>query len=245
MFQEHLSANYDSLKNKLLKNLEVFDLKNASIEKTNVLLSDLNEFFQLISATKFNLEFNQNIVDTTISNNIIEEKIIDVIENNEKVISNPIATEEIKKVEINIEKIETSINIKEPLNSETLKSNNSDQIDTISSITDNITPVQPSQNIEKNTSVSENLIQHSSATNYSQNKTIKKIEFGINDKFRIINELFGQSQIEFNTAIEQLNSCVSIEESENYLNNLKIIYNWKSESQLVKTFFALNHKRFN
>jgi hypothetical protein len=105
--------------------------------------------------------------------------------------------------------------------------------------------VQPSQNIEKNTSVSENLIQHSSATNYSQNKTIKKIEFGINDKFRIINELFGQSQIEFNTAIEQLNSCVSIEESENYLNNLKIIYNWKSESQLVKTFFALNLKRFN
>jgi hypothetical protein len=226
MFQEQLSANYESRKNKLLKNLEEFDIKNSSIEKINYLLADLNEFYQLVSATKFNLEFSQNNRETIETvNKTEEEKIIkEIIE------ITSIDTEEIKIEEVvNPEVTEPSIQLSEAIQPKTEK----------------IISAEPLPINEIKSTISENIIKPESVSKSAQNNTIKKIEFGINDKFRIINELFGQSQIEFNTAVEQLNSCVSIEESENYLNNLKIIYNWKSESQLVKTFFALNHKRFN
>lgn len=242
MFKEQLSANYESRKIKLLNNLDEFDIKNSSIEKINYLLADLSEVYQLVSATKFNLEFSQNIIHNEETVNVNkEEKTI-----NEFTEKNSIDTE-IKKTEhvVNTEVTEPSIQVSENINTDTMKSINSNPVETIQSETEKIILAESDAINEVKSTISENIIHPESASKSVQNKTIKKIEFGINDKFRIINELFGQSQIEFNTAIEQLNSCVSIEESENYLNNLKIIYNWKSESQLVKTFFALNHKRFN
>ena len=75
-------------------------------------------------------------------------------------------------------------------------------------------------------------------------KLAKRLEIGINDKFRMINELFAQSNVEYTTAIEQLNTCISLEESEDYLNNLKSLYNWKNDAPIVKTIYALNQKRF-
>lgn len=75
-------------------------------------------------------------------------------------------------------------------------------------------------------------------------KAAKRLEIGINDKFRMINELFAQNNVEYSTAIEQLNACSSIEESENYLNNLKALYSWKNDAPIVKTIYALNQKRF-
>ncbi len=75
-------------------------------------------------------------------------------------------------------------------------------------------------------------------------KSAKRLEIGINDKFRMINELFTQSNVEYTTAIEQLNTCMSLEESEDYLNNLKSLYNWKSDAPIVKTIYVLNQKRF-
>lgn len=73
---------------------------------------------------------------------------------------------------------------------------------------------------------------------------LKKIEFSINDKFRIINELFFQSQKEFDTALQQLNSITSLDESLFYLDSLKQIYTWKDDNQLVKTLYAMVNKRF-
>jgi hypothetical protein len=75
--------------------------------------------------------------------------------------------------------------------------------------------------------------------------SLKKIEFSINDKFRIINELFFQSQKEFDTAIQQLNSINTIDESLFYLDSLKQIYTWKDDNQLVKTLYAFVNKRFS
>ncbi|MBK6836473.1 MAG: hypothetical protein IPG89_20320 [Bacteroidetes bacterium] len=75
-------------------------------------------------------------------------------------------------------------------------------------------------------------------------KLAKRLEIGINDKFRMINELFAQNNVEYTTAIEQLNVCMSLEESEDYLNNLKALYSWKSDAPIVKTIYALNQKRF-
>ena len=72
----------------------------------------------------------------------------------------------------------------------------------------------------------------------------KKVEIGVNDKYRIINELFEQEQKEFNVAVEQLNVTESWEEAEVYLDSLGEIYEWKIDNELVKTLYSLVQKRF-
>ena len=72
----------------------------------------------------------------------------------------------------------------------------------------------------------------------------KKIEIAINDKYRIINELFGMNPAEFNAAIQQLNAINTWEETLLYLNSLKSVYNWKDTNDLVKTFYGIAQKRF-
>jgi len=72
----------------------------------------------------------------------------------------------------------------------------------------------------------------------------RKIEIGLNDKFRFINELFKQSTTEFNLAMEQLNLLDSPEKSEAYLNELKRLYAWKDNSELTQRIYILNQKRF-
>lgn len=72
----------------------------------------------------------------------------------------------------------------------------------------------------------------------------KKIELGLNDKFRIINELFNQNSTEFNLAMEQLNLIESLENSVVYLQELKNLYNWQSDHELTIRLFQLNQKRF-
>lgn len=76
------------------------------------------------------------------------------------------------------------------------------------------------------------------------NPSFKKIEFGLNDKYRIINELFNHNNAEYTTAINQLNMTHSWEDAENYLDSLKSVYSWKSELPLVKTLYAITQKRF-
>jgi hypothetical protein len=72
----------------------------------------------------------------------------------------------------------------------------------------------------------------------------RKIEMGLNDKFRIINELFKQSTTEFNLAMEQLNLLDTPAKSEAYLNELKKLYSWKDNHELTQRIFLLNQKRF-
>jgi len=79
---------------------------------------------------------------------------------------------------------------------------------------------------------------------HEENLSLKKIEFSINDKFRVINELFFQSQKEFDTALQQLNSISTLDESIFYMESLKQIYNWKDDNPLVKTLYSLVNKRF-
>lgn len=75
-------------------------------------------------------------------------------------------------------------------------------------------------------------------------KAVKRIELGLNDKFRIINELFAQNSTEFNLAIDQLNTIDSFEKSELYLSELKNLYKWKDDNELTIRLFQLNQKRF-
>ncbi len=73
----------------------------------------------------------------------------------------------------------------------------------------------------------------------------RKIEMGLNDKFRMINELFKQSTTEFNLAIEQLNLIETLEKSQAYLDELKRLYAWKDDGELTVRLYQLNQKRFS
>ncbi len=74
--------------------------------------------------------------------------------------------------------------------------------------------------------------------------TAKKLEVNLNDKFRFINELFKQNQLEYTIAIEQINTIGSWDETHQYLNSLKNIYGWNEENETVKRIFLLAKSRF-
>lgn len=75
--------------------------------------------------------------------------------------------------------------------------------------------------------------------------TLKPLIIGINDKFRFINELFAQSAPEYSVAIEQINSMSTSNEANNYLSNLKSVYEWQENNETVKQFYALVKKRYS
>jgi hypothetical protein len=77
-----------------------------------------------------------------------------------------------------------------------------------------------------------------------ERKLIPKIVINLNDKFRVINELFAANATEYNIAIEQIDAVTSKNDLENYLNGLQSIYNWNDDNEVVKTFFSLAKKRF-
>ncbi len=72
----------------------------------------------------------------------------------------------------------------------------------------------------------------------------RKVEIGLNDKFRMINELFNNNSTEFNLAMEQLNHIDNLSQSETYLRELMNLYNWKADHELTIRIFQLNQKRF-
>jgi hypothetical protein len=72
----------------------------------------------------------------------------------------------------------------------------------------------------------------------------RRLEFNLNDKFRIINELFKQSSTEFNLAIEQINLFTSFDTSKAYLDELRKLYSWKEDHEMVVKLYQLNQKRF-
>lgn len=73
---------------------------------------------------------------------------------------------------------------------------------------------------------------------------LPKLSISINDKFRLINELFASNANEYHIAIEQLNAVASKEEADAYLKGLKTIYQWDDEHEMVKRLLAMNNKRF-
>lgn len=67
---------------------------------------------------------------------------------------------------------------------------------------------------------------------------------GINDKFIFINELYDGNMRIYDEAIQKLNDCVTLAQADLLLLDLKIAYNWDSESPTVKKFVELARKKF-
>jgi len=78
-----------------------------------------------------------------------------------------------------------------------------------------------------------------------ESKILSAMSVGVNDKFRIINELFKQNGGEYNIVVEQINSLPTWNEAELYLNSLKSIYHWNDTSEVTLLFYSLAKKRFN
>jgi len=67
---------------------------------------------------------------------------------------------------------------------------------------------------------------------------------GINDKFLFINELFEGNMRIYDEAIQQLNTSTTMAQADMLLLDLKIAYNWDSESPTVKKFVELVRRKF-
>lgn len=68
---------------------------------------------------------------------------------------------------------------------------------------------------------------------------------GINDKFQFANELFAENMQEYSIAIQQLNSCETLESAMDYFSNLQQLYEWDSENQTVKRLLDLVDRRYS
>jgi len=67
---------------------------------------------------------------------------------------------------------------------------------------------------------------------------------GINDKFLFINELFEGNMRIYDDAIQKLNAGTTVAQADMLLLDLKIVYNWDSESPTVKKFVELVRRKF-
>lgn len=71
-----------------------------------------------------------------------------------------------------------------------------------------------------------------------------KAAISINDKFRFINELFGGNATEYHIALNQINTCSGFEEADIYVSNVKDIYKWEDDHEVVIFFLELVERRF-
>jgi hypothetical protein len=67
---------------------------------------------------------------------------------------------------------------------------------------------------------------------------------GINEKFLFINELFDGDMRIYDEAIHKLNASTTLAQADMLLLDLKIVYNWDSESPTVKKFVELVRRKF-
>jgi hypothetical protein len=83
------------------------------------------------------------------------------------------------------------------------------------------------------------------ADKLSENKIADlRTTIGINDKFLFINELFDGNMRIYDEAVSKLNDCPTMAQADLLLLDLKIVYNWDSESPTVRKFVDLVRRKF-
>ena len=102
--------------------------------------------------------------------------------------------------------------------------------------------------ISSSSDISEANSTHDSSDSTEENaevpKSLQKMEISINDKFRILKDLFNQNQQEYSIAIDQFNGLGSIDDAATYLNRLCELYKWDREKPTFKIFLRIILKRF-
>ena len=83
------------------------------------------------------------------------------------------------------------------------------------------------------------------ADKFQENKVSDfRTTIGINEKFLFINELFEGNMRIYDEAIQKLNASTTMAQADLLLLDLKIVYNWDSESPTVKKFVELVRRKF-
>jgi hypothetical protein len=74
----------------------------------------------------------------------------------------------------------------------------------------------------------------------------KSIEIGLNDRIAFVNNLFGESNEDFNRVISQLNTFDTFEEAKNFINEMVIPdYNyWVGKEEYLERFMEVVEKKF-
>ena len=67
---------------------------------------------------------------------------------------------------------------------------------------------------------------------------------GINDKFLLVNELFGGSMEKYNKSIDNLNDLKTLNGALVYMNELRIELQWNSNNEAYKKLLDLVHRKF-
>ncbi|MFZ4670512.1 MAG: hypothetical protein ACOYLT_00725 [Flavobacterium sp.] len=81
----------------------------------------------------------------------------------------------------------------------------------------------------------------------SQNTNFSKsVEIGLNDRIAFVNNLFGESNEDFNRVLSQLNTFDSFEEAKNFIDEMvKPDYNnWQGEEDFAERFMEVVEKKF-
>jgi hypothetical protein len=84
-------------------------------------------------------------------------------------------------------------------------------------------------------------------TNEEKSVSSKSIEIGLNDRVAFVNNLFGESNEDFNRVISQLNTFDTFEEAKNFINEMVIPdYNyWVGKEDYLERFMEIVEKKFN
>ena len=93
------------------------------------------------------------------------------------------------------------------------------------------------------TETKEKTIEKPASLNSSSTKTI---EIGLNDRVAFVNNLFGESNEDFNRVISQLNTFDTLEEAKNFLNEMVIPdYDyWVGKEDYIERFMAVVENKF-
>ena len=67
---------------------------------------------------------------------------------------------------------------------------------------------------------------------------------GINDKFLLVNELFGGSMEKYNRSIENLDDVKTLNGALIYMNELRIDLQWNSNNEAYKKLLEMVHQKF-
>lgn len=67
---------------------------------------------------------------------------------------------------------------------------------------------------------------------------------GINDKFLLVNELFGGSMEKYNKSIDNLNDLKTLNGALVYMNELRVELQWNSNNEAYKRLLELVHRKF-
>ena len=87
---------------------------------------------------------------------------------------------------------------------------------------------------------------HSLAAKLQHEAAVKDLRtaIGINDKFLLVNELFGGSMEKYNKSIENLNDLKTLNGALIYMNELRIELQWNSSNEAYQKLLELVHRKF-